>query len=395
MAAAAAAAAAASMSHCHRRRRLCSSRLLLLAVSLVMLALAGVTTAVRLPTSSGSCFDVTPNGPCGTWDGFFGECTETATGYKCTCEPTGMVADPFNNGSQTCVADPCKTNGAGLTYDRCGQNGTCTVVGKGNTCTCSGTDLLYNDTRNSQICFEDPCKAIALWPFGPCGKNGTCTVVGMGNTCTCNSTEFVVESGLDATSPQQICYSNLCLSDPCGPYATRCLPLPGYYNCTCAAGALLVGTSAEENTPYCKPSGNCNDGTRYGPCGDWSHQEGECTETATGYSCICGPRDMAFDPFNNGSLTCIDDPCKHDNLCTNGTCTVVGTGNTCTCSGTDLVYKSSNTSQMCMSAETARYVLHPENLISTAKSASTEYSLRPPLLQMFSILFSISMSIFF
>ncbi|GJP70362.1 hypothetical protein CLOP_g1312, partial [Closterium sp. NIES-67] len=183
-----AAAAAAAMSHCHRRRPLCDSRLSLLAVLLVVLAVAGVTTAVRLPTSTnpcdsdpcgpnatectglgasswnctcaagtelvgaqegqpycmspGNCDDGTRDGPCGVW----GECTETATGYNCTCDPTAILVSPFKNGSQTCILDPCDSH-------PCGPNATsCTPAGFSYNCTCAAGAVLVGVQEDSQFC---------------------------------------------------------------------------------------------------------------------------------------------------------------------------------------------------------------------------------------------------
>jgi MYXO-CTERM domain-containing protein len=198
-------------------------------------------------------------------------CTDTASGYSCTCDP-GYVL----NATGTSCVDACPS-----TPDPCG-NGTCTAGGTGWTCGCNPGYVSSGGT------------------FAHCNDYNACNAAALAD-CT--------------THPGDACV------DEAAPSMT--------YHCTCGNPADKVGTGADGG-PACVDIDDCNPNH----CVDGGDTGATCTDpggTTLGYSCTCTSA-LWEQGLLGTDVTCVDvDECATGNPCGNGVCTNVGSGGGYTC----------------------------------------------------------------
>jgi len=139
----------------------------------------------------------------------------------------------LKKGINECLTDPCQ------------NQGTCTDVPSGYTCSCAPGFIGTNCEVNFDECSENPC------------VHGTCTDLIDSYKCVCETGYF----GLNCDSQTPPCYT-----DPCQNQGT-CTDMPSGYTCSCIPG--FTGKNCEVNFDECSEN----------PCG----VHGTCTDEINSY----------------------------------------------------------------------------------------------------------------
>ncbi|XP_022111457.1 fibrillin-1-like [Acanthaster planci] len=252
-------------------------------------------------------------------------CMNTMGGYTCTCEDGFDLADnerdcqaadnctnpDFCSANAICFfnttsnMDTCRCdNGfeeindthcedfdecATMTDNCDADQGTCTDIPGGYTCSCASGYELASDMRN---CFDtDECSGNT----NNCDGNATCTNTNGGFNCTCNG-------GYEGNGTTCANINECVTNQPCHANST-CADNEGSYSCACNTGFVGDGVSCFDINE-CSMSDICNDSA-------------VCMNTEGSYTCSCNIG------YSGDGQTCTDeDECSNNSSCaSNSDCT--------------------------------------------------------------------------
>lgn len=238
-------------------------------------------------------------------------CTDTSTGYSCTCD-SGYI---YNGTSCVSACPPTSPN-----PDPCGA-GTCSSVSGGWTCACN-TGYVSSGGNHPSCVNYNACIPTATSDCNTSFAGNTCVdqaPPSLTYACTCGNGAFVNGSGMDgnpACVAKNFCATNHCTDG--GDSGATCSNLmlgTAGYACTCTSALWTTGLVAGNTS--CVDKNECTSGM---PCGN-----GTCTNVPAGggYTCACN---TGYVSTSGMTPTCIQPTCDATQT---AACVTTQPGNTC------------------------------------------------------------------
>ncbi|KAK6165366.1 hypothetical protein SNE40_022307 [Patella caerulea] len=238
-----------------------------------------------------------------------GTCSKVDNGYSCSCTP-GYLGEHCD--VDVCLPNPCKNNGTCSPIDNGCLHDAYKNDGNGYVCNCSTGYLGEN-------CDVNPCDI-----YNPCINNGACYPSEFGVNCSCPPGlmgEYCQERACELTECKGIggrCIKQICLSD-----ATNC----GGKACTSTNEVCIDGNCVDKSKNcgwkddifnYCESIGDkCEDG-QY--CFSYSN----CVNDTCRFESECGPRNTDVCSYQGVRGNCSGGachmPCSEDKNCPGWIC---------------------------------------------------------------------------